>query len=325
MARLTRRLFCAAVALAALVAPATAAEWPDRPITMIIMSKQGGGMDLASRLVGEALAEQLGQPMKYVNRPGASGEIALRTYLESRADGYTLFSGNISTLMMMAGLRGLETEVDDQLSWLGAYLVDPALLVTPAASLHENLGAFIGAAKETPMRVGVANWASVQTLALLQLRDATGAQIEIIPYSGFKGAATALLGNHIEAGVGNFSATEKLGDDIRYLGIFAESAPGGDSEVAPIGKVLEIDVIDAASVRGLAVHERLKSEHPDRYERLHDAFETVISEPSFQESFKSIGADPSQAVEWGETEADAFGKAILDQLDSFREMFEKSG
>ena len=317
-----RRLFCAAALGAALTAPAiaTAADWPDRPITMIIMSQEGGGMDRASRLVGDALATRLGQPMKYVNRGGASGEIALKMFMKSKDDGYTLFSGNIPTLMMMYGQKQNDYVFDEKVAWLGGYLVDPALLVTPAESAFKTASE---PSKKSPVRVGIANWASVQTLALLQLRDATGAQMEIIPYSGFKGASTALLGNHIEAGVGNFSATEKLGDGIRYLGIFADEVPDKDAGVAPLSIELGVELIDAASVRALAVHESLKTSHPDRYRKLNEAFRASISDPAFKASFKSIGAKPNQAVEWGEAEADKMGARILKQLETYRPMFEK--
>ena len=178
-------------------------------------------MDRASRLMGGQLSEELGTPIKYVNRPGASGNIALTTFVEADTDGYTVFSGNISTLSMMYSQEAPGDPLADKLTWLGAYLIDPALLITASMEEPQFLEAFIEMAREKIVRVGVANWASVQTLALLQLRDQTKANFEIIPYSGFSGAAIDLIGGHIEAAIGNFSAVEHLRRDnnIRYLGI----------------------------------------------------------------------------------------------------------
>ncbi|MGI9500589.1 MAG: Bug family tripartite tricarboxylate transporter substrate binding protein [Geminicoccaceae bacterium] len=299
---------------------AGAADWPERPITMIIMSKEGGGMDRASRLLGEAMKERLGQPVKYVNRPGASGRAALDMFLDREADGYTVFSGNIPTLMMMHGQQAPGYAMDDKLTWLGAYLVDPALLIVHANSPHASLEAFVASAKEQPVRIGVANWSSVQTLALLQLGDATGAEMEIIPYSGFKGAATALLGNHIEGAVGNFSATQKLGDEVRYLGIFADQAPDG-SAVEPVAKALDADVINAASIRTLAVHADLAKSHPERFARLEEVFGDTISDPAFVDSFGTIGADPSQAVTWSTEEASEAAANILSLFEAYQQAF----
>lgn len=302
---------------------AAAADWPDRPITMVIMSREGGGMDQASRLLGDAMAAKLGQPMKYVNRPGASGEIALKSYLNAKDDGYTIFGGNIATLMVMFGSEPKDYDINEGLAWLGSYLVDPAMLITSASSDISSLDDFITKAKVEKQRVGVANWASVQTLALLQLQNETDLQLEIIPYSGFKGASTAILGNHIEAAVGNFSATEKLGDQVRYLGIFSDKIPGTDSDELSIRKQANVDVIDASSLRALGVHRALKTAHPDRYDALNTAFSEVIADPAFIESFMTIGADPAQSVEWGEAEADEFANGILDLIKSIGDAFKQ--
>lgn len=304
---------------------ATAADWPDRPITMVIMSKEGGGMDRASRLLGDAMATKLGQPMKYVNRAGASGEIALKSYLNAKQDGYTIFGGNIATLMVMYGSKPKDYDINEGLAWLGSYLVDPAMLITSASSDIGSLDEFIVKAKSEKQRVGVANWASVQTLALLQLQEKTNLQLEIIPYSGFKGASTAILGNHIEAAIGNFSATEKLGDQVRYLGIFADTTPGSDSDALSIRKQAGVDIIDAASLRALGVHRGLKTAYPDRYEVLDAAFSEVIADPAFIESFSTIGANPAQSVQWGETEADQFANGILGLIKSIGDAFKQPG
>gem|GEM_PF-4255673 len=306
----------------ALVTSAVADDWPERPITMIIMSKPGGGMDNASRLVGEQLASHLGQPIKYINRPGGSGRIALDLFLEEKPDGYTIFSGNIPTLVMMQGQRELDYQLGDRLAWMGAYLVDPALLLVSAKSDHTSISEFVASTDELPARVGVANWASAQTLALLQLMDMTNSDLEIIPYSGFKAAATALVGGHIEAAVGNFSATEKLGDEVRYLGIFNETAPDG-SNIPPINEALNIDVIDAASIRALGVHAELAEEYPDRYAILEQTIRKVIDDPAFVGSFASIGADLSQAVAWGANDASAAAGVLEELLLEYEDLFEE--
>jgi len=313
--------FTVAIGAAAIAfSPPAQAEWPERPISMVIMSKQGGGMDRASRMIGSALSERLGQPMKYVNRPGASGQIALKQFIGTKDDGYTVFSGNIPTLMMMMVLRKQDFKFSDKVKWMGAYLIDPALFVVPAASPHNTLKEFIASAKTKPVRMGVANWASVQTLGLLQVRNATGAQMEIIPYSGFKRAATALIGNHIEGAIGNFAATQKLGKKIKRLGVFADQAPGGLKTPA-VKSALNVDVIDAASIRALGVHASLAGKHPDRAKKLQSAFDAAIRDAKFKAAFKSIGANPSQAVEWGPKEAADAGEAIIAQTGKFSSVF----
>ena len=319
-----RALIGASLALSMAIPQSVWADgWPDRPISMVIMSKEGGGMDRASRLLGDAMSAQLGQPMRYVNRPGASGEIALKSYLNAKDDGNTVFSGNIATLMVMYASDTKDYDIGAELSWLGAYLNDPGLLVTTPASGIGSIEAFVEMAQGKPLRVGVANWSSVQTLALLQLQEQADLQLEIIPYSGFKGASTALLGNHIEAAIGNFSAVEKLGDQVQYLGIFADAMPGNRTDAPAVNTLDGIDVLDASSLRALAVHESMKTTHPDRYAVLNDAFQKVIADPAFIESFSTIGASPDQSVIWGEAKADESANGIVDLIRSIGSAFQE--
>jgi tripartite-type tricarboxylate transporter receptor subunit TctC len=322
--RINRRTFAALIG-AAMTFPAIttlASDFPERPVTMIIMSSEGGGMDRASRLVGDAMASRLGQPIKYVNRAGASGEIALRMFLATEDNGYTIFSGNLPTLMLGFGSKPQDYEFSAKVSWLGAYLRDPAILATSSKSPYKSAADVIADARSRQIRVGVANWSSVQTLALLQLAETTGAQLEIIPYSGFKKAATAMLGGHIEAAVGNLAAIEKLGENARSLGIFQEETPDGTDHV-PLETALGMPVQNSASIRALAVHESLKTSHPERYARLLDAYNAVVADPAFAESFTSIQAKPGQKISWSEDDVEKEGIRILETLNNFRTLFEQ--
>ncbi|MBT8155590.1 hypothetical protein KMP13_17290 [Epibacterium ulvae] len=318
-----RRVFCAALVAGpiAFVAPANAENYPERPITMIIMSSEGGGMDRASRYVGDALSEVLGQPMRYVNRGGASGQIALKSFLASKDDGYTIFSGNVPTLLLGYGSQTQDFVIEEELAWLGAYLDDPAILAAAAKSDYQNASDLIADAKTNPIRVGVANWSSVQTLALLQLAEETGAQFEIIPFSGFKKAAAAMLAQDIEAAVGNFSAVEGLGEEARALGIFAPSAP--NARYTPLEDQLNVPVFAASSNRALAVHESLKESHPDRYDALLSAYQQVATNPEFAADFGKIRAKPSQIISWGEEEVEMVSANILALLEQYRSLFEQ--
>lgn len=158
-------------------------NYSETGITMIIMSSEGGGMDRTSRYLD------------------ASGQIALRSYFAVKDDGYTVFSGNIPTLTLGYGAKKQDYVLEDELAWLCAYLDDPAILATTAGSDYQNVSDLISAAKQSPIRVGVAGGSSVQTLAFLKLAQDTGAQFEIIPLSRFPKAATAMLAQDIEKAV----------------------------------------------------------------------------------------------------------------------------
>ena len=316
---------CMAIGLVSL--KAAQAEYPERPIEIIIMSKEGGGQDLASRMIGDVVAKHLGATIKYTNRPGASGRIALETFLAAEADGHTLLAPNIETITIMYGLNQdkLGFAWDDEVEWLGAHLVDPGVLITPAGRPWADIGAFIDTAKQEKVRIGVPNWASAETLALLQLQEQTGAQFEIIPYSGGKKALTAILGDQIEAGLLKYAVTRKAADEIRYLGIFQdENTVDKDAAgLVPVNQSLGTEVANVASLRSLAIHASLKTEHPDRHQMLHDAYAAALADPGLAEHAKEMGLKPNQLIAWDSDKAKAAAASTLSGIEEHRVMFEE--
>ena len=95
----SRFWLCAAALL--LAAPAGAQSWPVKPIRFIIAQAPGGQNDVQARLIGQKLAEALGQPMVYDNRAGAGGQIGFELLAQTPADGYTIAMGSISTLAVI--------------------------------------------------------------------------------------------------------------------------------------------------------------------------------------------------------------------------------
>ena len=105
--RLTRHgLALAAAAAAAMGVHAHAAEpYPAKPVRFVIAFSPGGPSDILTRLIGGKLAESMGQPFVFDNRPGAGGNIAGEIVAKSPPDGYTLLMGNNSILATNASLR----------------------------------------------------------------------------------------------------------------------------------------------------------------------------------------------------------------------------
>ncbi|MBX9905987.1 MAG: tripartite tricarboxylate transporter substrate binding protein [Burkholderiales bacterium] len=102
---MTRSIITAALAAAALLAPAVhAADYPTKTVRMVIAFSPGGPSDILSRLVGGKLSERMGQPFVFDNRPGAGGNVAGEIVATSPADGYTLMIANNSVLAANASL-----------------------------------------------------------------------------------------------------------------------------------------------------------------------------------------------------------------------------
>jgi len=185
----------------ALLMPARAAEYPTRPISLLVAFTPGGPSDVLSRIVGKRLHEMLHQPVVIENRPGAGGNIAAEQVAKAAPDGYTLLMGNNSILATNAALYkklNYDPEKDfEPISLIGSQanilVVNPSV---PANSMAE----LIALARANP---GTLNFASSGHGAAAHLAGElfkAEAKINIV-HVAYKGAAPALqdvIAGHVQ-------------------------------------------------------------------------------------------------------------------------------
>src|ERR1700733_13347121 len=101
-----RKLICAGAGLLALFGAMTpaCADYPERPVTIVVGFPPGGPSDVLARVIARKLGELLGQPFVVDNRPGAGGNVAGEVVAHAEPDGYTLLMGNNSILATNATL-----------------------------------------------------------------------------------------------------------------------------------------------------------------------------------------------------------------------------
>jgi tripartite-type tricarboxylate transporter receptor subunit TctC len=196
-----------AVLLAALIgalstpaAPASAQDYPSRPITLIVPYAAGGGNDLMARAAAEKMSRTLGQQIVIENRGGAGGSIATRQIAKAAPDGYTLGLGGTGTLAINPTLYG-SVGYDPRRDFAPVGLIaTSALVVCVHPSLPVgSIGDLIALAKREP---GKLNYASAGTGSGIHLGTeyfATMAGIKLthIPYKGSGPALTDLVGGHV--------------------------------------------------------------------------------------------------------------------------------
>lgn len=177
------------------------ADYPNKPIRLIVPAAPGGAADFFARLVGPKLGEALGQAVVIENRAGASGTIAADMTAKSPGDGYTVLIGQ-STSMVVAPHMYAKLNYDTQKDLKPVTLVAeiPNVLVVHPSVPAKNVQELIALAKAKPdtLNYGSAGKGAPTHLAGEMFEIATGAKITHVPYRGAGPATNALLGGEVQ-------------------------------------------------------------------------------------------------------------------------------
>src|SRR4051812_46923307 len=195
-------VFLSAALSAASLATAAEAQYPTRPIRLIVPYPPGGSTDPTARAYGNWLSEKLGVPVVIDNRPGAGATIGHALGAKAPPDGYTLLLGTSAGLVVSPAL-GTRLTYDPVKDYapVGLAVYTPFLLVVHPSVPAKNVKEFIALAKAQP---GAINFGSPGTgtpnhLGMELLKAMTGAQFTHVPYKGGGPATVDLVAGRIQA------------------------------------------------------------------------------------------------------------------------------
>jgi tripartite-type tricarboxylate transporter receptor subunit TctC len=189
-----------ALLLAALAGQASAQDWPQRPLRMLVGFGAGGGTDILARIVAPAMGAALGQPVVIENRPGAGGSIAANVVAKSAPDGYTAFLLNNGHAVSAVMIRPLPFHPVDDFQAISMVATMPlAVLAGPRAGFGSVQG-LIDVARLNPGKLNVASVGigSTQHFAGELLFQSAGIQLVHVPYKGTPNAIAATTSNETQ-------------------------------------------------------------------------------------------------------------------------------
>jgi len=291
------------------------ANYPNRPIKMIVPVPPGTLLDALPRMIGEKLQAKWGQPVIVENRPGAASNLGTEAVYKSEPDGHTL-------LVTPPGPLAVSQHVYARLGFDPMQFVPVTVLVkfpfftivnpkVPATNLRE----LVAHAKANPDKVTFASpgVSSTPHLTMEKLARAAGIKLVHVPYQGLAPALNDLLGGHVDAmfdtpansqshiGAGRVKLLAVTGDkrlpELSNVATISESYPGVSHEdwfavVAPPKTPPEI-----AAKLSEAIVETLKM--PDIAKRITD------------NNFMAIGASPAETAALIRSESEKFRQVIV--------------
>lgn len=206
----------AVVAGLALSIPTEAkAEYPTKPITLMVGFSAGGGTDVYARGLASFIHEYLGQPMIVVNKPGAAGMIAARAVKNLPSDGYTIYIINAGTFIAKAMMDGEKAAVHPlrDMQPLGAVGQFVTSLLVPTGSRFKSAKELIAFAKANP---GKLRWShpgrgTTNMMAGALFLQETGITAQDVPFKNAALARNAVVGNQVDfafVGIHNMAGFE---------------------------------------------------------------------------------------------------------------------
>jgi putative tricarboxylic transport membrane protein len=302
--RTTRRNVVIGLGLAApmlnLRAYAQGAEWPSKPITIIVPFSAGGSVDRMGRGLAQFLSPVVGQPVVVENRPGAGGQAGTTFFLTRPDDGHTLM---VTPAMPFMGtnilLTGARYKLDD-FAFVNAQWVDFAMAMVNKDRPYQTLQELIDAIKANPGKLSAAvTYGSVGQVATMMLLDAVKMPpnaVRIVTYDSGGGVRTALAGNQVDFAIDQAEGSETVIDFVRPLALFRDSphpvwkAPLINDALKPLG--VSVPIL-SGSIRTLVAHASFRDKHPRDWERLIADYRKTLDNPDYQSWLKNnqIGGD----------------------------------
>lgn len=233
---MSRAWLCILAAIAAIGGgPASAADYPTKPIRIVVGYAPGGAVDLTARVVAQKLTESMGQQVLVENRTGASGSIGVSSVVKAAPDGYTLLvAGHGEITANPALFPDLQFSPERDLTGISVVTITPFLLVANPNAKIASLQDFIAQAKARP---GQITWSSAGSGSANHLAGElfgleTGVKLLHVPYKGAAPAAAAVASGEVATGFVSPAAGMSFvkADKLKVLALTLKKRPNFGKE-----------------------------------------------------------------------------------------------
>jgi len=319
---LLRREFMG-LAAAAAVAPAWprfahALDYPTRPVRLIEGYGAGGTPDLVSRLIGQWLSAQLGQPFVVENRNGASGNIATEAVATAAPDGYTLLTCASANPINAALYKKLNFNFMRDIAPVAGLLQVPLVLLTNPSFAPKTLPEFLAYAKANPGKINLATpgTGTPMHVAADMLKMMTATDIVEVPYHGPAPAYADLLAGQVQAFI--ITLPSAMGfirsNKLRVLAVLSDKRRDVLPDVPTVAEF--VPGYEAAAWDGIGAPAKTPVEIIDK---LNKAINAGLADPQIKGKLIDLGGDPMPMT------PAQFGKFLADETEKWAKVIKFSG
>jgi tripartite-type tricarboxylate transporter receptor subunit TctC len=276
-----------------LAEPVCAQDFPTHPVTIVVPTGPGGGMEMVARLFAPKMEQRLGKPFIIENRPGAGTNIGATAVARSAPDGYTLLMATSSTMAINASIyKSLPFDPMKDLMPVVLYARVPFVLVVNAASPIKSVADLIRMAKEKPntLSFGTSGTGTASHLFAELFKMQAGIEVTHVPYKSMVQPLNDVLGGHLDYMFSDLSPALPLVRDgkLRALGVTSATRVPTAKEIPTLA---EAGVPGYEAVAWLMVATRA-GVPPAVLSKLHGELKAVLAEPEIHEQIARFGMIP---------------------------------
>jgi len=304
-----------AIFVSAASAQDAAADFPNKPIKIVVSVPAGGGVDTVTRIVAEGLHQRLGQPVVVENRAGAAGNIGAEVVFTSDPDGYTLLAAQPAPLTINPLLYKKMSFDPAQFAPIAIMTVIPNVLLVrpdfPAKTAQE----FIAYARANPGKINYASQGIGTTshLTAALLEHVTGAKLVHVPYKGTAPALNDIIAGHVDMIFMELASAIKLhqAGRARILAVATAKRVANLPDIPTLG---EVGITDFESSAWNAIAAPPKTPAAI-VAKLNKAINEVLRNPEVQAHFaqinlQAVGGTPAEAAAFIKKETKVWGDVI---------------
>jgi tripartite-type tricarboxylate transporter receptor subunit TctC len=306
------------IALLSLAGSASAADFPTRPIRIVVGFTSGGQPDIFSRLISSKLSESLGQTIVVDNRPGAGGTIATKIVADATPDGYTLLSVSGSYTIAPAVRKVSYDPLRDLTAVTQTYSASYVLVAANALGV-KSVRDLIALAKQRP---GKLNFASAGTgsgtyFAGVQFKDAAGIDVVHVPYKGIPEALNDTMTNRVQFFMVPLASSASLLRDgrITALGVSATKRVASFPDIPTIAES-GLPGFSSDSWGGMLAPAKTPRAIIDQLNR---AITDALRLPDIGARMRALGAEPAPST------PEAFERKIRKELRDMANVARRAG
>ena len=310
--------FAAAWFVAGIVCAQNKAEYPIKPIHLIVGFSPGGSADTVGRALAEGLSNRLGQPVVVENKAGANGNIAAEYVARSAPDGYVLYFPSIGHAVNASLYKNLPYDPVKDFTAIGAVFSAPNILIVPASSPYKSVNELIAAAKANPGKLTFASSGSGTSVHLSAVLFEKMAKIDMIhvPYKGTGSAMPDVISGQVDMSFPNLPSglPHVKSGSLRALGVTTAKRSSAAPSIPTIAES-GLPGYDMATWYGLVAPANLPLKVRNR---INKELQDVLADPKFKDKLIAQGADPMPGT------PEQFAVFIKSEIEKWRKLIAQS-